>query len=124
MCLQFVFLNFWQKDFGTKAAHKMLVKLKSDASSNGWTQTLNLEVIKWVLCHFANILVQTVNTWQYLYKPGCTGLAVFDKSLKTSAANFCRQVESQIKVICLPFNYRRLTPMLKNAAATEAREKK
>jgi hypothetical protein len=28
MCLQFGFLIFWQKDFGAKAAHKMLVKLK------------------------------------------------------------------------------------------------
>ncbi len=27
MCLQFGFLNFWRKDFGAKAAHKMLVKL-------------------------------------------------------------------------------------------------
>jgi hypothetical protein len=27
MCLQFGFVIFWQKDFGTKAAHKMLVKL-------------------------------------------------------------------------------------------------
>ncbi len=27
MCLQFEFVIFWQKDFGTKAAHKMLVKL-------------------------------------------------------------------------------------------------
>ena len=27
MCLQFGFVNFWQKDFGTKAAYKMLVKL-------------------------------------------------------------------------------------------------
>jgi hypothetical protein len=27
MCLQFEFVMFWQKDFGTKAAHKMLVKL-------------------------------------------------------------------------------------------------
>ncbi len=26
MCLQFGFVIFWQKDFGTKAAHKMLVK--------------------------------------------------------------------------------------------------
>jgi hypothetical protein len=29
MCLQFGFVNFWQKDFGEKAAHKMLVKLTS-----------------------------------------------------------------------------------------------
>jgi hypothetical protein len=27
MCLQFGFGIFWQKDYGTKAAHKMLVKL-------------------------------------------------------------------------------------------------
>jgi hypothetical protein len=27
MCLQFGFEIFWQKDFGTKAAHKMLVIL-------------------------------------------------------------------------------------------------
>ncbi len=27
VCLQFGFVIFWQKDFGTKAAHKMLVKL-------------------------------------------------------------------------------------------------
>jgi hypothetical protein len=26
-CLQFEFVIFWQKDFGTKAAHEMLVKL-------------------------------------------------------------------------------------------------
>jgi hypothetical protein len=27
MCIQFGFVIFWQKDFGAKAAHKMLVKL-------------------------------------------------------------------------------------------------
>jgi hypothetical protein len=27
MCLQFGFVIFWGKDFGAKAAHKMLVKL-------------------------------------------------------------------------------------------------
>ena len=27
MCLQFEFAIFWQKDFGAKVAHKMLVKL-------------------------------------------------------------------------------------------------
>jgi hypothetical protein len=27
MCLQFGFVIFWQKDFGTKVAHKMVVKL-------------------------------------------------------------------------------------------------
>jgi hypothetical protein len=32
MCLQFGFLIFWQKDFGTKAAHKMLVKLTPDSN--------------------------------------------------------------------------------------------
>jgi hypothetical protein len=27
MCLKFGFVFFWRKDFGAKAAHKMLVKL-------------------------------------------------------------------------------------------------
>jgi hypothetical protein len=31
MCLQFGFVIFWQKDFGAKAAHKMLVKLTPGA---------------------------------------------------------------------------------------------
>jgi hypothetical protein len=30
MCLQFGYVIFWQKDFGAKAAHKMLVKLTPD----------------------------------------------------------------------------------------------
>jgi hypothetical protein len=32
MCLQFGFVIFWQKDFGAKAAHKMLVKLTPGAA--------------------------------------------------------------------------------------------
>jgi hypothetical protein len=32
ICLQFGFLIFWQKDFSTKAAHKMLVKLAPGAN--------------------------------------------------------------------------------------------
>jgi hypothetical protein len=35
MCLQFGFVIFWQKDFGAKTAHKMLLKL-----TLGWTNTL------------------------------------------------------------------------------------
>ncbi len=34
MCLQFGFVIFWQKDFGTKAAHKMLVKLTLGGQSS------------------------------------------------------------------------------------------
>jgi hypothetical protein len=30
MCLQFGFVIFWQKDFGAKTAHEMLVKLTPD----------------------------------------------------------------------------------------------
>jgi hypothetical protein len=37
MCLQFGFVIFWRKDFGTKAAHKMLVKL-TPGGSNEWSQ--------------------------------------------------------------------------------------
>jgi hypothetical protein len=32
MCLQFGFVIFWQKEFGKKAAHKMLVKLPPGGS--------------------------------------------------------------------------------------------
>ncbi len=32
MCLKFEFVIFWQKDFGPKAAHKMLVKLTPGGS--------------------------------------------------------------------------------------------
>ncbi len=32
LCLQFGFVIFWRKDFGTKAAHKMLVKLTPGGS--------------------------------------------------------------------------------------------
>jgi hypothetical protein len=32
MCLQFGFVIFWQKDFGAKAAHKMLIKLAETGS--------------------------------------------------------------------------------------------
>ncbi len=68
MCLQFGFLIFWRKDFGTKAAHKMLVKLTPVGSFlrtpwlakpvkrmwrivhfNGkYTQLLLIEHISWV----------------------------------------------------------------------------
>jgi hypothetical protein len=32
MCLQFGFVIFWQKDFGAKAAHKMLVTFTPGAN--------------------------------------------------------------------------------------------
>jgi hypothetical protein len=34
MCLKFGFVIFWQKDFGAKAAHKMLVKLTPGSIRN------------------------------------------------------------------------------------------
>jgi hypothetical protein len=34
MCLQYGFVIFWPKDFGAKAAHKMLVKLTPDWSNS------------------------------------------------------------------------------------------
>jgi hypothetical protein len=42
MCLQFGFVIFWKKDFGAKAAHKMLVKLML---------ILNDFVLNILLCH-------------------------------------------------------------------------
>ncbi len=41
MCLQFGFVIFWQKDFGAKAAHKMLVKLTPGFSVMFGQGTLN-----------------------------------------------------------------------------------
>jgi hypothetical protein len=35
MCLHFGFVIFWQKNFGAKAAHKMLVKLTPELHSKG-----------------------------------------------------------------------------------------
>jgi hypothetical protein len=40
MCLKFGFVIFWQKDFGAKAAHKMLVKLTLGGQS--WNPYLNV----------------------------------------------------------------------------------
>jgi hypothetical protein len=36
MCLQFGFVIFWRKDFGTKAAHKILVKLTPGSQRKRW----------------------------------------------------------------------------------------
>ncbi len=43
MCLQFVFIIFGEKDFGAKAAHKMLVKLTPSLVGSGCGLTLKLE---------------------------------------------------------------------------------
>jgi hypothetical protein len=34
MCLQFGFVIFWEKGFGAKGAHKMLVKLTPECKQN------------------------------------------------------------------------------------------
>jgi hypothetical protein len=41
MCLKFEFVIFWQKDFGKKAAHKMLVKL-TPGGTIGYSSVLQL----------------------------------------------------------------------------------
>jgi hypothetical protein len=46
MCLQFGFVIFWQKDFGTKAAHKMLVKLTP--GSRNWA--VDLPSLYFIFC--------------------------------------------------------------------------
>jgi hypothetical protein len=40
MCFQFGFVIFWQKDFGAKAAHKMLVKLTPGLQKTTLTRAL------------------------------------------------------------------------------------
>jgi hypothetical protein len=39
MRLQFGFVIYWQKDFGAKAAHKMLVKLTPSLPFSRWMET-------------------------------------------------------------------------------------
>jgi hypothetical protein len=43
MSLQFGFVIFWPKDFGAKAAHKMLVKLTPDGTESPGLDTQFLE---------------------------------------------------------------------------------
>ncbi len=47
MCLQVGFVIFWQKDFGAKAAHEMLVKL----TPGGQSSYLYLDAV-----HFVNTM--------------------------------------------------------------------
>ncbi len=42
MCSQFGFVIFWRKDFGTKAGHKMLVKLTPGLTDIAITTADNL----------------------------------------------------------------------------------
>ncbi len=44
MCLQFGFLIFWPNDFGSKAAHNMLVKLTPEGGG-GEYKYANLEFL-------------------------------------------------------------------------------
>jgi hypothetical protein len=45
MRLKFGFVIFWQKDFGAKAAHKMLVKFTPSLilGGQGWEPTIGVE---------------------------------------------------------------------------------
>jgi hypothetical protein len=47
MCLQFGFVIFWQKNFGAKAAHKMLLKLTPGLFV---ITTIALVLLKWIFC--------------------------------------------------------------------------
>jgi hypothetical protein len=72
MCLQFGFVIFWQKDFGTKAAHKMLVKLTP--GGRNWqlldpTLALTHEVVKPAL--YISYLVFTI-TWGFCEEQNVT----------------------------------------------------
>jgi hypothetical protein len=49
---QFGFVIFWQKDFGAKAAHKIVVKLTSGGT--GGSRTIDLRVMSPVLYHCAS----------------------------------------------------------------------
>ncbi len=46
MCLQFEFVIFWRKDFGAKAAHKMLVKLTLGLQNKIWMTKYSTNVLR------------------------------------------------------------------------------
>ncbi len=46
MCLQFGFVYFWRKDFGAKAAHKMLVKLAPGLQKALFTNSVKICKLK------------------------------------------------------------------------------
>jgi hypothetical protein len=54
-CLQFGFVIFWQKDFGTKAAHKMLVKLTPGGKNWKLISTQKIANV-WLIAEWINIL--------------------------------------------------------------------
>jgi hypothetical protein len=49
MCLQFGFVIFWQKDFGAKAAHKILVKLTSALLGARLVRELEIHLVVYFL---------------------------------------------------------------------------
>jgi hypothetical protein len=57
MRLQFGFVIFWRKDFGTKAAHKMLVKL---SPGNTWVNVTSIFGVK-AEQHFYQIIFDAFN---------------------------------------------------------------
>jgi hypothetical protein len=60
MCLQFGFVIFWQKDFGAKAAHKMLVKL-----TPGWRHVMvtRSNTIKTPVFISSTFYTRNLRTW-------------------------------------------------------------
>jgi hypothetical protein len=64
MCLQFGFVIFWSKDFGAKAAHKMLVKLTLGWEGLTATDTItyyDTELITAIKSFIAQVLCQKVD---------------------------------------------------------------
>ncbi len=53
MCLQYELVIFWQKDFGAKAAHKMLAKLTPGVNSPiFYEQFFHAKVFAQLLCAY------------------------------------------------------------------------
>jgi hypothetical protein len=68
MCLQFGFVIFWRKDFGTKAAHKMLVKLTP--GSRNWQLISLIDTVEVLL-----MILEASSTLT------CVTLFIFNESL-------------------------------------------
>ncbi len=58
MCSQFGFIIVWQKDFGAKAAHKMLVKLTPGGRNWQLMQSLFLSGLRTIINALLNAVKQ------------------------------------------------------------------
>jgi hypothetical protein len=85
MCLQFGFVIFWQKDFGAKAFHKMLVKLMLILNDFVLNILLCLSVRLVIILYIAfcdNIKRSCKRTLNGAFVSGSGGSQLFDRTAR------------------------------------------